>query len=113
MASISKYSFDGGAITGTAEIQGTAVPSSTKRVIAYACLTNKTAGVIVATVYCVPLGGTAGTNGTTPIYQRPIGAGESYLCPELINKILNAGGSIQALGNGLEFSYSSTEFVGV
>jgi len=108
--SVTPYIFDGGALTGAAATQGTTVPALTKRVIKAATLTNTTGAPIAATVYLVPSGGTAGATNTY-ISARPIAAGESYPCGELINQGLNQGGTVQALGNGLTFKYTAVEFV--
>ena len=111
MASTGIYIFDGGALTGSAVTQGTVVPTGKKRVIKAASLCNTTGGVVTATVYLVPSGGAAGASNTY-ISGRPIAAGETYPCPELVNQGLNEGGFVQALGNGLTFKYTSQEFVG-
>lgn len=105
---VSAYIFDGGALTGAAVTQGTAVPLLTKRIIRAAALCNTTGAPIAATVYLVPSGGTAGATNTY-ISARSIGAGETYNCPELVNEGLNASGFVQALGNGLTFKYTATE----
>lgn len=110
MPSVTPYVFDGGALTGAAVTQGVAVPALTKRLIKAATLTNTTAAPIAATVYLIPSGGTAGATNTY-ISARPIGAGESYPCPELINQGLNAAGFVQALGNGLTFKYTAVDIV--
>lgn len=107
---ISLYAFDGGALTGTAVTQGAVVGASTKRLIIGAVLCNTTGAPIAATVYLVPSGGTAGATNTY-ISAKAIAAGESYPCPELINMGLNAGGFIQALGNGLTFKYTAQDIV--
>jgi hypothetical protein len=40
-----------------------------------------------------------------------IAPGETYPCPELVNQGLNPGGSVQALGAGLTFKYTATDFI--
>lgn len=107
---ITPYVFDGGALTGAAATQGTAVGALTRRIIKAATITNTTAGAIAATIYLIPSGGTAGATNTY-ISARPIAAGESYPCPELINQGLNAGGFVQGLGNGLTFKYTAVDIV--
>lgn len=62
------------------------------------------------TVYRVPSGGTANA-GNTVISARNIAVNETYNCPELINKALQAGDSIYAIGNGLSFDVSGAEMV--
>lgn len=106
---IALYIFDGGALTAAAVAQGLPVPLLTKRVIRSASLVNKTAAPIAATVYLVKSGGAAGDAGSTRIPARTIAAGETYLCPELVNRGLNAGGFVSALGAGLEFEYTATD----
>lgn len=70
-----------------------------------ASVTNTTAGVVALTVYRVPSGGTAGASNTV-ISARSIAVGETYNCPELVNKVLHAGDTIQALGLNLSFDVS-------
>lgn len=108
--STTPYVFDGGALTGAAATQGTTVPALTKRVIKSAKLVNTTGAPIAATVYFVPSGGTAGASNTL-ISAKSIAAGETYNCPELVNEGLNAGGFVQALGNGLTFKYTAIDIV--
>lgn len=109
--STSIYIFDGGALAATAAIQGAAVPANTRRVIRSASLVNKTGVPILGTVYLVKSGGAAGDPGSTRIAARAIAAGETYPCPELVNRGMNAGGAVWALGNGLEFEYTATDVV--
>lgn len=108
--SVTPYVFDGGALTAAAVTQGAVVGTLAKRIIKSALLVNTTAGAIAATVYLIPSGGSASANNTL-ISARSIGPGESYPCPELINQGLNAGGFVQALGNGLTFKYAAIDFV--
>jgi hypothetical protein len=108
--SVTPYIFDGGLLTGAAVTQGTVVPALTRRIIKAATITNTTGAPIAATVYLVPSGGVAGAANTF-VPAVSIAAGASYPCPELINQGLNAGGFVQALGNGLTFKYTATEFV--
>ena len=70
-----------------------------------ASVTNTTAGVVALTVYRVPSGGSpASTN--TVISARSIAVGETYNCPELVNKVLAPGDTIQAKGLNLSFDVS-------
>jgi hypothetical protein len=107
---IQNYIFDGGVLAAAAAVQGTAVPDLTKRVIRAATLTNTTGAAVAATVYLVPSAG-APAAGNTLISARTLAPGESYPCPELINQGLNAGGSVQALGLGVTFKYTATDFI--
>lgn len=108
--SVSPYIFDGGSLGAAAAVQGGVVPALTRRVIKAATLINTTGAPIAATVYLVPSGGAVGAANTL-ISARSIAAGESYPCGELLGQGLNAGGSVQALGNGLTFKYTGVDFV--
>lgn len=107
---VKPYATDPTTLTAAAVVQGAAVPSLTTRVLKAATIANPTGSPISATVYLVPSGGAAGA-GNVLISGRSIAAGESYPCPELINQGVNAGGSVQALGAGLVFKYTATDFV--
>lgn len=104
---VTPYVFDGAVLAAIAAQQGTTVPALTKRVIKSASLVNTTAAPIAGTVNLVTGDGTV----IPHIPARPIAVGESYPCPELINKGLNPGGFVQALGLGLTFMYTATDFV--
>jgi len=104
---VTPYIYDGAVLTAPATQQGTTVPALTKRVIKSASLVNTTGAPVAATVNLV----TAGSAVVTHISGRSIAAGESYPCPELIGKGLNPGGLVQALGLGLTFMYTATDFV--
>lgn len=105
---ISVYIFDPVQITGTAATYGVIVPTLTKRVIKSASVTNTTGAPVALTVYLVPFGGTAGAANTF-ISTRTVAAGETYNCPELVGKGLNAGGFLQALGLNLTLAYAATD----
>lgn len=104
---VSPYIYDGAVLTAAATQQGTTVPALTKRVIKSASLVNTTGAPVPGTVNVV----TADATVIPHISARPIAAGESYPCPELIGKGLNPGGLVQALGVGLTFMYTATDFV--
>lgn len=91
-------------LTGSAAIYYTG-KAGQKTTIKSASITNTTAGVIAATVYRVPSSGSPGA-GNTLISARNVAAGETYQCPELINKVLEAGDTLQAFGSGLSFDVS-------
>lgn len=97
-------------LTGTNDLQGAAVPTSTKRVIKAATVTNTTAAPVPFSAFIVPNGGAAGA-GNCMVSARAIAAGESYPCPELINQGIDAGGFVAASGVGLTFKYTATDFV--
>ena len=61
-------------------------------------LTNTTAGAVTVTIDLVDSGGTAGAS-ERMISARSIAAGETYICPEVVGHILNAGDSIQGLAS--------------
>lgn len=103
------YIFDSAVLTGVAAAQGTAVGSLTRRVIKSASLTNTTAAAVACSVYLVASG--SASAGNTFISARAVAAGETYNCPELIGKGLNAGGTVQALGAGVSFAYTASEIV--
>lgn len=102
------YNFDGVVLAGAAAAQGMAVPALTRRIIRSATLTNTTGAPISATLYLVPSGGAANA-ATTVLSGRPIAAGETYNCPQLVNAGLNEGGSVYALGVGLSFRFTATD----
>ena len=92
------------------QLTGAALPYATgsagnRTTIKSASVTNTTAGVVALTVYRVPSGGTAGASNTV-ISARSIAVGETYNCPELVNKVLHAGDTIQAMGLNLSFDVS-------
>ena len=70
-----------------------------------ASVANTTAGVVALTVYRVPSGGSPGAANTV-ISARNVAVGETYNCPELVNKVLHAGDTIQAKGLGLSLDVS-------
>lgn len=93
-------------LTGTAATKYTA-PTATTTQIRQVTALNTTAAPVTLQVYIVPLAGTAGTANQLVSFSVP--AGTSYLCPELIGKIMPAGSFMQALGNGLTFTASGAE----
>lgn len=108
--SVKPYTSDSAALTAAATVQGAAVKTLTTRVIKAATATNTTAAPVSLTVYLVPNAGAPAPENTI-ISAYPIAAGESYPCPELINQGMNAGGTVQAMGLGLNFKYTATDFV--
>jgi len=91
-------------LTGSAATYATG-SAGNRTTIKSASVTNTTAGVVALTVYRVPSGGTAGASNTV-ISARSIAVGETYNCPELVNKVLHAGDTIQAMGLNLSFDAS-------
>lgn len=104
------YVHDGGVLTNAATVQGVAVPALTKRVITAAALTNTTNAAVAASVYLV-ISGDGPNSSNTLISGRVVAPGETYLCPELINQGLNAGGTVRAFGEGLSFKYSAKDVI--
>lgn len=107
---VKPYVADPSTLAAAVAVQGTAVPALTTRIIKSAILINSTPAPIAASVYLVPKDGLPGL-GNSIISARPIASGETYPCPELINQGLNAGGTVQALGAGLVFKFTATDFV--
>lgn len=107
---IQTYVHEGAVLGAAAAVQGTPVGTLTKRVISSAALVNTTAAAVPASVFLVPSGQNPDASHTL-ISARPIAPGETYSCPELINKGLNPGGTVQALGNGLTFLYTAKDII--
>jgi hypothetical protein len=95
----------GQVLTATADPYATAGTGEVLTVKS-ASVCNTTAGVVALTVYRVPSGGSA-TAGNTLISARNIAVGETYNCPELINKALEAGDKLYAKGLGLSFDVTA------
>lgn len=81
-------------------------PALTKAVIRSASFCNATGAPVALTVKLMPR--TAGTLRSL-VNARTLAANETYLCPELINQVLEAGGTIQASGLAIEYSVSGTQ----
>lgn len=81
-------------------------PALTRARITNATVTNTTAGAVAVTLYLVPAAGAAGA-ANTKISARTIAPGETYTCPELVNRILEPGDSIQGLGLALSLDVSA------
>jgi hypothetical protein len=99
------YVFEGGTLTAASVLQGTVVATGAKRVIRSAEIVNDTGAGIIVTVVVKDSGGTD----RPKISARTIDPGETYLCPELVNKGLLAAAGVYAVGNGAKFSYTATE----
>jgi hypothetical protein len=63
-------------------------------------LVNTTGAAVNCTVNIVPNGGAAGVSNRI-ISARSISAGETYVCPEAVGMVIDAGGSINAIGAGV------------
>lgn len=97
MAVTAKRLVSGSQLTTGAATYYTAA-TSTKGVIKSAVLTNTSANTVTATMHLVPSAGTADATNQI-ISAKAIAAGESYTCPEAVNQVLEAGGTIQALAS--------------
>lgn len=106
---VNTFTFDGAVLAGAVAKYGGDVPALTKRVITAASLVNTTGAPIAATVHLAPASGQATSN--MLISARPIAAGETYTCPELINQGVPEGGAVWALGAGLTFKYTAKDVV--
>ena len=95
-----------GSVMTAASVAYYTAPLSTRAVIKSASIVNTTAGTISATV---SIAGAAAAN--TLISARPVAAGETYTCPEMINHALGAGDTLQGLGNRLTLMVSRAEIV--
>lgn len=78
-------------------------PALTRERIINATATNDTTGAIALTVWI----GAAAGSAQKKISARTIAPGETYCCPELINRTLEPGDSITALGVGLAIDISA------
>jgi len=106
MASISQKNIVPGIVLTAAAVVYHTAPVLTRERITNATITNDTAGVVAATVHIVPMGGGAAT-ANKKISARNIAPGETYCCPELVNRVLEPGDTIQALGLGLALDVSA------
>lgn len=105
---ITNYFYDGANVPAAVTTQGTPVPANTRRKITAAIVCNPTAVAKTFTAYVVPSGGAAGATNTY-ISARTIAPGESYTCPELVGRGMNAGGFVQTLADvtGLTFKFEA------
>lgn len=101
------YILDGALMTGAAATYGTVVPLLTKRVIRSMSLYNGTAAPVQVEVHLIAASGTA--SDTNRVILRTLGVEETYLCPEVINEGLNAGGFVQALGLNCSIRFTATD----
>lgn len=69
-----------------------------KAIIDNATLTNVSGGALTVDLHLVASGGSA-TAANKIIPARSIAAGETYRCPELVNKSLESGGFISAVAS--------------
>lgn len=107
MTTIAKRLVAGSQLTAAAATYYTA-PAATKAVVKNANVCNSTAGAVNLSVHLVPQGGVADATNIL-ISARPVAAGAVDRCPELVNQVLEAGGTIQALGLALTLVASGVE----
>lgn len=75
-----------------------AAPANGKALLKKLTLTNTSAAAVTVTLHLVAAAGVAGVN-NMPVDAHSIGAGATYDCTEVVNHILEAGGTIQALAS--------------
>jgi len=107
MAQTAKRIISGSALTGSAATYYTAATGMTT-VIKKLVFCNTTAGTVNVTVYLIPSGGTAGTTNTLTT-SKSLVSNETWSCPDAENMVLEQGGFIQALGDGVTIMGSGIE----
>ncbi len=106
MAIKSKNLFDG---VLTASLANTYVaPASTAGVVKAATFANPTAAVVTLNISIIARSGGVAR---VVVNARNLAATETYFAAELINQVIEAGGSIQASGLNLEVVISGVELV--
>jgi hypothetical protein len=96
-----------GALTGSQATYYTAAALTTA-IIKAATLTNNTGAPVAVSVWLNPR--TSGTDRPV-IDTRTLSDEESYPCPELINHVIEAGGTLDALGLNVVLYVSGVEIV--
>lgn len=95
-------------LTASADIHYTA-PAATRTVVRAAVLCNTTAGAINASIW-LPLQG-EGANATTAVLSNvSVAAGASRVCAELVDQVIEPGGTLRASGAGLTLVVSGVEY---
>lgn len=72
------------------------VPTGTIAQIRATTLHNQSVDVVIAKVYVVPSAGIVGD--AYKLVSKSLAAGQSYLCPEIINHVLKAGDKVYISG---------------
>lgn len=101
----------GGTFLTTAAAVYYTAPTSTTTIIQRATFSNTSGAARTITVWLVPGGSGIGTQNQL-INARSLVAGETYVSPELSNKVLAATGQIQAmsdLGSAVNIDVSGIE----
>ena len=109
MTTTSLYILDGALLTGSAATYGVPVPVNTKRIFRAMSIYNGTAAPVQVEVHLIASGGTA--SDTNRVILKTLAVEETYLCPEVVNEGLNAGGFVQALGPNCSIRYTAVEIV--
>ena len=68
------------------------VPNDTTAHVRAATLHNQSVTVVAAKIYIVPSAGAVGD--AYKLVSKSLAAGQSYLCPEIINQVLKAGDKV-------------------
>lgn len=106
MSTIAQKNIVPGVLLSGAAVTYYTAPALTRARITNATVTNDTAAAVALTVHVVPQGGAA-SSANKKISARTVAVGETYSCPELINRILEPGDFLQALGSGLALDVSA------
>lgn len=109
MTTTSLYILDGTLLTAAAASYGEPVPALTKRIFRAMSIYNGTAAPVQVEVHLIASGGTA--SDTNRVILRTLAVEETYMCPEIVNVGLNAGGFVQALGLNCSIRYTAVEIV--
>jgi len=96
----------GSQLTAAAATYYTA-PAATKAIIKAATLLNNTGGAVTVDVHLVPNGGSA--TAANRVLRKTLANDTGHTCPELVNQVLEAGGTIQALGLNVAMVVSGVE----
>jgi hypothetical protein len=101
MANFTKTLADGASVV-TVNTQIYAPPALTKGLIRQMTVCNPTTAVIALTVAVIThTGGTA----RTVISARNVAVNETYLCPEVLNAVIDVGGSLQLWSGAAGLTY--------
>lgn len=81
-------------------------PALTSERICNASVTNDTAGVVALTLHVIPAGGAA-SSANKRVSALPIAIGETYIISGILNRVLEPGDFIQAMGLNLSLDVSA------
>lgn len=88
---------------------GGVVPAGVKRNYKAVGAHNDTAAAVTLTVHLVPTGGIA--DNSNRIINRLVPVDKTDMCPELVGRGLNAGGTLYVGGAGLNFGYTAIDTI--